>query len=71
MVERGVSEVDACADELVRDHVARRDLVCTRRDRALPEALQAAGDEHERALVIEPLGHVAYPLGREDGQLPA
>ena len=59
--------VDAGCDDVVRDHVRGGDAVRACGNGRLPEAVQAAGDEHERALVIEPLGDVTDPLCREDG----
>ena len=63
--------VDAGADELVGDHVARGDPVRTGGDRRLPQPLEPAGDEHERALVVEDLADPPDPRRRKLRQLAA
>ena len=54
--------IDTGADELVRDHVARRDGLGALRDGRLPERVEPAGDEDERALVVERRADPADPL---------
>ena len=63
--------VDACADELVRDDVGGRDRLGARGDRRLPERVEAPGHEHERPLVVEPLGDPTDPRRGQLGQLRA
>ena len=63
--------LDSRADDVVRDHVRRRDSLGARSNRLLPQRVEPAGDQHRGALEVEVALDPADTRGRQLGQLLA